>query len=69
MSQLSPLNVDPLVANHLHTGEYLVRCPIVEGREGEEEYASNRGGDIVAISQVEYKADETGIAKPLDVVA
>ena len=37
MSQFSALNVDPLVTDHLHTAEYLVRSPIVENGDNEEE--------------------------------
>lgn len=47
MSQLSALNVDPLVTDHLHTAEYLVRSPIVENGDNEEEDGTYNNSKIL----------------------
>lgn len=54
MSQLSALNVDPLVTDHLHTAEYLVRSPIVENGDNEEEDGTYNNSKIKLFFYISY---------------
>ena len=54
MSQLSALNVNPLVTDHLHTAEYLVRSPIVENGDNEEEDGTYNNSKIKLFFYISY---------------
>lgn len=54
MSQFSALNVDPLVTDHLHTAEYLVRSPIVENGDNEEEDGTYNNFKIKLFFYISY---------------